>query len=109
MIISFENKVALVTGAASGLGLATAKAFAESGASVVLADWNEEAAQSAAKQLAEEIVKDVMRILDRKEEVISVALEEVDPKDWTDRVYIPDIQGKWNTLYKKPGYNPFEK
>ena len=52
MILSFENKVALVTGAASGLGLATAKAFAESGASVVLADWNEEAAHSAAKALA---------------------------------------------------------
>src|SRR6201981_3811770 len=52
MNISFENKVALVTGAASGLGLATAKAFAESGASVVLADWHEEAAQSAAKELA---------------------------------------------------------
>ena len=41
MNISFENKVALVTGAGSGLGLATAKAFAESGASVVLADTNE--------------------------------------------------------------------
>ncbi len=52
MILSFENKVALVTGAASGLGLATAKAFAESGASVVLADWNEKAAQSAARELA---------------------------------------------------------
>ena len=60
-------------------------------------------------QLAEEIVKDVMRILDRKEEVISVALEEVDPEDWTDKVYIPDIRDKWNTLYKKPGYNSFEK
>jgi NAD(P)-dependent dehydrogenase (short-subunit alcohol dehydrogenase family) len=52
MNISFENKVALVTGAGSGLGLATAKAFAESGASVVLADWNEEAARSAAEELA---------------------------------------------------------
>ena len=52
MKISFDNKVALVTGAASGLGLATAKAFAESGASVVLADWNEEAVQSAANELA---------------------------------------------------------
>ena len=60
-------------------------------------------------RLAEEIVKDVMRILNRKEEVISVALEEVDAKDWTDRVYIPDIQGKWNTLYKKPECNPFDK
>ena len=38
-------------------------------------------------QLAEEIVKDVMRVLGRKEEVITVALEEVDPKDWTDKVY----------------------
>jgi NAD(P)-dependent dehydrogenase (short-subunit alcohol dehydrogenase family) len=52
MNISFENKVALVTGAASGLGLATAKAFAEAGASVVLADWNEKDVQSAAKELA---------------------------------------------------------
>ena len=53
MNISFENKVALVTGAASGLGLATAKAFAEAGASVVLADWNEKEVQSAAKSLAD--------------------------------------------------------
>ena len=53
MNISFENKVALVTGAASGLGLATAKAFAESGASAVLAEWNEKEAQAAAKELAD--------------------------------------------------------
>jgi NAD(P)-dependent dehydrogenase (short-subunit alcohol dehydrogenase family) len=52
MNISFENKVALVTGAASGLGLATASAFAQAGAFVVLADWNERDAQSAAKELA---------------------------------------------------------
>ena len=52
MNITFENKVALVTGAASGLGLATAKAFAESGAAVVLADWNEEAVRAAADGLA---------------------------------------------------------
>lgn len=51
MNISFENKVALVTGAASGLGLATARAFAESGASVVLADCNEAAVRSAAEKL----------------------------------------------------------
>jgi len=52
MNISFENKVALVTGAGSGLGLATVKAFAESGASVVLADWNEKAVRFAAGELA---------------------------------------------------------
>ena len=52
MNISFENKVALVTGAASGLGLATAKAFAEAGARVVLADWDEKEVESAAKDIA---------------------------------------------------------
>jgi NAD(P)-dependent dehydrogenase (short-subunit alcohol dehydrogenase family) len=51
MKISFENKVALVTGAGSGLGLATAKAFAESGAAVVLADWDENVARAAAEEL----------------------------------------------------------
>src|SRR6202051_2567921 len=54
MNISFENKVALVTGAASGLGLATAKAFAEAGAAVVLEDWNEKEMQAAAKDLADQ-------------------------------------------------------
>jgi NAD(P)-dependent dehydrogenase (short-subunit alcohol dehydrogenase family) len=53
MNISFEGQVALVTGAASGLGLATAKAFAASGASVVLADWNEKEVRAAAQELAD--------------------------------------------------------
>jgi NAD(P)-dependent dehydrogenase (short-subunit alcohol dehydrogenase family) len=39
----FSGQVAIVTGAGSGLGLATARAFAESGAAVVLADINEAA------------------------------------------------------------------
>jgi NAD(P)-dependent dehydrogenase (short-subunit alcohol dehydrogenase family) len=50
--ISFENKVALVTGAASGIGLATAQAFASAGASVAIADVNAAAAQAAAAELA---------------------------------------------------------
>ncbi|WP_184531521.1 SDR family NAD(P)-dependent oxidoreductase [Variovorax sp. Sphag1AA] len=54
MNISFENKVALVTGAGSGLGLAAARAFAQSGAAVVLADWDEASVLSAADQLAKE-------------------------------------------------------
>ena len=51
MNISFENKVALVTGAGSGIGLATARAFAQSGAAVVLADWNEKSVRAAVDEL----------------------------------------------------------
>lgn len=51
MKYSFENKVALVTGAASGMGLATAKAFAESGAKIVMSDLDEMKLESAAREL----------------------------------------------------------
>lgn len=47
-----NGKVALVTGAASGLGYATAEAFAAAGASVALADWNEKQVIEAAEKLA---------------------------------------------------------
>jgi NAD(P)-dependent dehydrogenase (short-subunit alcohol dehydrogenase family) len=47
----FHGQVALVTGAASGMGLATARAFAQSGASVVLSDHNEAALQTATQAL----------------------------------------------------------
>ncbi len=52
MNISFEKQVALVTGAGSGLGLSTAKAFAAAGASVVLADANEKAVHLAVDELS---------------------------------------------------------
>src|ERR687886_889330 len=49
--LDFSGKVALVTGAAAGMGLATAQAFAEAGAAVVLADLKEEAVKAAAERL----------------------------------------------------------
>ena len=50
--LDFSGKVALVTGAAAGMGLATARAFAEAGAAVVLADFKEDAVKAAAEALA---------------------------------------------------------
>jgi len=50
-IYDFQGQVALITGAASGMGLATAKAFAESGAAVVLSDRNEAPLAAAVEAL----------------------------------------------------------
>ena len=50
--VDFAGKVALVTGAAAGMGLATARAFAEAGAAIVLADVSEEAVRAEAQKLA---------------------------------------------------------
>ena len=48
----FKGRVALVTGASSGMGLATSKAFAEAGAAVVLVDRNGDALDAATRELA---------------------------------------------------------
>lgn len=50
----FTGQVAFVTGASSGMGLATARAFAASGASVALADIDEATVTRVAQQLEEE-------------------------------------------------------
>ena len=47
----FRGQVALVTGAASGMGLTTAEAFARAGASVLLADVQEDALRAATDRL----------------------------------------------------------
>lgn len=51
-IYDFRGQVALVTGASSGLGFATAKAFAESGATVVLSSQDADKLNAATAQLA---------------------------------------------------------
>src|SRR5256884_4698873 len=50
-IYDFKGQVALVTGAAKGMGLATARMFAQSGASVVLADIDGDLAAKEAERI----------------------------------------------------------
>ena len=51
--MNIQDKVAVITGGASGLGLATAKLLAEKGAKLMLLDLNEDNAKAAVKDLGE--------------------------------------------------------
>ena len=59
-------------------------------------------------RLAQQIVKDVVRIANTDDKSVSVAIEEVNAEDWTEKVYKPDIARHWDKLYKKPEYEPLE-
>ena len=124
MNITFEGKVALVTGAASGLGLASAKAFAEAGASVALADTDEKAVRVAAKALAnqgyktlaircdvsddaqvEAMVKQTVATFGRLDAaynnagIQNVLAETADsPRDDYDRVMGVNLRGVWSCM-----------
>jgi 4-oxalocrotonate tautomerase len=71
---------------------------------VIVKLWPGPSEQQKAR-LAEAITKDVMAILGLGEESVSVAVEEVEARDWAEQVYKPDIVSKPEQLYKKPGYD----
>jgi 4-oxalocrotonate tautomerase len=55
-------------------------------------------------RLAEQIFKGVTATLNCGEESVSVAIEDIEPGDWAEKVYKADIISNWEKLYKKPGY-----
>lgn len=57
-------------------------------------------------RLAAAIVRDVTTIAGVGDDAVSVAIEEVAPRDWAERVYRPDIAAARGKLYKQPGYPP---
>ncbi|MHA1985411.1 MAG: SDR family NAD(P)-dependent oxidoreductase [Promethearchaeota archaeon] len=62
MIKDFEEKVAVITGGASGIGLGLATAFAKRGMKLVLADINKEALDKVSKEFTEKNI-DVMTVV----------------------------------------------
>jgi 4-oxalocrotonate tautomerase len=57
-------------------------------------------------KIAEEVMKVIVATANCAEASVSVGIEDITSDDWTEMVYKPDIIGKSETIYKKPGYNP---
>ena len=64
MSVSLQGKIAVITGAASGIGLATTKALLDQGARVVMVDWNKTALEDLTRELGANAVAQVTDLLD---------------------------------------------
>ena len=80
---SLQGKVAAITGAASGIGLATTEALLDQGATVVMVDWNEAALAELAGKLGDRAIPQVTNLLDTDScnAMIPEILEKVDHID----------------------------
>lgn len=56
------------------------------------------------QQLADAIVKNVTKTLGYNEESVSVAMVEIGPNQWKEKVYQKEILEKQETIFKQPGY-----
>ena len=111
-----EGKVAVIVGAARGIGKGIARRFAEEGATLVLADSEAEAGKASADELSAAFIHtDISRMADA-EAVVALALdrhgrldiivqnagiypwqliENTSPEDW-DRVMAVNLRGSFN-------------
>ena len=71
-----EGKIALITGAARGIGLGFAQAYISEGAQVVIADINEDAARIACVELGDSASFVVMDVADQQS--IEIAVKQVE-------------------------------
>jgi 4-oxalocrotonate tautomerase len=72
---------------------------------VIVKLWPGKSVQQKQK-LANAITKAIGEVLRYGEESVSAGFEEIAAKDWTEKVYKPDILRKKSTLYEQPGYEP---
>ncbi|MFB7155818.1 3-oxoacyl-ACP reductase FabG [Lysinibacillus sp. NPDC056232] len=74
-----NNKVAIITGAANGIGYAAAERFIEEGAFVVIADFNEDAGVSAAQHLGDQALFVQVDVADREsvKNLVATVIEQI--------------------------------
>lgn len=70
---------------------------------VIVKLWPGKSQQQKAR-LAQAITESVIDVLGYGTESVSVAFDEITAADWAEKVYRPDIVGKPDQLFKKPGY-----
>lgn len=58
------------------------------------------------KMIAEALTDTLSKSLSISEEFISLSIEDILKEKWVEDVYKPEIIGKPDNLYKKPGYDP---
>jgi NAD(P)-dependent dehydrogenase (short-subunit alcohol dehydrogenase family) len=77
---SLNNKVAIVTGGASGIGKETVRAFVDKGASVVIVDYNEEDGKAFEQEMLDAGAEVMFKLVDvsKEEEVKNLIKETVD-------------------------------
>ena len=89
-----QNKIALITGAAQGIGLATAKLFAKNGAKVLLTDINEEEVLAQSEKMK----------LDYPDQILAIKHDVTSADDWKTAVnYIDSEFGGINILVNNAG------
>ena len=89
-----RNKIALITGAAQGIGLATAELFAKNGAKVLLTDINEEEVLTQSEKMK----------LDYPDQILAIKHDVTSADDWKTAVnYIDSEFGGINILVNNAG------
>jgi ribitol 2-dehydrogenase len=83
MAESLDGKIAAITGAASGIGLATTEALLEAGATVVMVDYDEKALKECTDRLGEKAIAQVTNLIDPEScgRMVPEILEKVDHID----------------------------
>ena len=108
-MIRFKDRIAVVIGGNSGIGLASAIAFAEEGATVVISGREEQTLRAAAKQIGPAtlaVQSDVAEVHGRIDVLFVnagvgafVPIEQVTEEDW-DRIVSINLKGPYFTIQK---------